>query len=184
MVFQLARTFKKPDAGANPQRGFPAPGSGAQTTGDFVPPPRDAAWSAIRPTQGAPTYYDAAMPTGQQQGYPPPLDRAQRRPPGSMPNEVVVSGMPIAVWTPYYDRGAAAWVQNFGKVLTNPIGAGVQVRHRPQASYGSSAAYYNGVAFWTSQAVPTSVNLTGLTDPNVLAAVLGPINVQAAVRVG
>jgi hypothetical protein len=181
-MFQLARTFKKPSAGANAQRGFPAPGAGNQTSGDFSPAPRDVAWSAVYPTQGQPTFAAPGGPAGGQRGYGAPGAPEQRRPRGSMPNAVVASGRAVEVWTPYYDRGAAAYVQNFGKVLTNPIGAGVVNKYRPQASYGPAAQYNNGIIFWTSQGIPTSVNLQGLTSPDVLAAVLGPVNVLAAIR--
>lgn len=182
MVFALARTFHQPAAGAGPQRGFPSPGSGAQTSGDFTPAPRDGQWSPERPTQGRRTFWGASQPVGGQQGFPAANSTEQRRPAGSMPNIVQPDGLNHAVYTPYYSRGAAAYVQNYGKVLTNPIGAGVVAKYRPQASYGSSGQYVNGEIFWTSQAIPTTVNLQGLTDPAALAAVLGPIRVQAVVR--
>lgn len=101
-----------------------------------------------------------------------------------MPNVVPQYGRNIEVETPYYDRGAAAYVQNYGKVLTNPIGGGIVALHRPQASYGPAAQYYDHAIWWTSQAVPTTVNLQGLTTPEALAAVLGPIQLQAVMRVG
>jgi len=78
--------------------------------------------------------------------------------------------------------GAGGVAPQYGKVLTNPIGAGVVALHRPQASYGSAAQYVNGAIWWTSQAIPTTVNLQGLTRPQDLAAVLGPLYVQAAIR--
>lgn len=184
MVFQLARTFKKPAQGANVARGFPAPGAGAQTSGDFTPAPRDTGWASDRPTKGTRSFWDVLRPSGGQQGYPDPLGPGQRRPAGSMPNVPLVSGLPIPVTTPYFSRGAAATVQNYGKVLTNPIGAGVVAQHRPQASYGPAAQYVNGAIWWTSQGIPTSVNLQGLTDPAVLAAMLGSVNVQAVIRTG
>lgn len=182
MVFQLRRTFKKPAEGANVARGYPAPGDGAQTIGDFTPAPWDTGWQSDRPTQGVSSFFSAARSRGEQRGFPAPFNSGQRRPPGSMPNAVPAYGGHIDVVTPYFSRGAAATVQNFGKVLTNPIGAGVVARYRPQASYGPAAQYVNGAIWWTSQAIPTSVNLQGLTDPRTLAAVLGPVNVKAALR--
>jgi hypothetical protein len=89
----------------------------------------------------------------------------------------------IAVETPYYSRGADAFVQNYGKVLYNPIGAGVQALSRPQASYGPSGQYIEGEIFWTSQVIPTSINLQSLTDPAELAALLDPLTVYAVARV-
>lgn len=179
-MFKVARTYDNPTQGANAQRGFPSPGAGAQTTGDFAPQPPDVDWMPERPTQGRRTFWDILS----QRGFASPENPLQRRPPGSMPNVPPVSGLPSWAPTARQSYGAEGIAPQYGKVLTNPIGAGVVAPYRPQASYGGSAAYYNGVIWWTSQAIPTSVNLQGLTDPNVLAAVLGPVNVQAAVRVG
>lgn len=182
MVFALARTFHKPASGTGPQRGFPAPGSGAQTSGDFTPPPRDGIWSPERPTQGRRTFWDAIFPTGGQQGFADPLSSAQRRPAGSMPNVPVASGLPEWMPTQRQSYGAGGVSPRYGKVLTNPIGAGVVAKYRPQASYGPAGQYVNGAIYWSSQAIPTTVNLQGLTSPEALAAVLGPINIQAVVR--
>jgi hypothetical protein len=184
MVFKLALTYKDPSQGANVQRGFPAPGSGAQLSGppsqarqpDIVPRPN-------RPTKGIRSWFMPSSPSGEQRGMAPAGTAAQMRPNGSMPNVPPIYGQNIPVYTPYYSRGAAAFVQNYGKVLTNPIGAGIVANNRPQASYGPSSEYHNGMIFWTSQAVPTSVGMNGLTSPQVLAALLGRMNVQAAVRV-
>jgi hypothetical protein len=184
MVFQLSRTFKKPEEGANVQRGFPAPGAGAQTTGAYTPAPAGTKWSPERPIQGRQTWLAPDGENGDQRGFPSPLSFFQRRPAGSMPAVPPVSGLPSWAPTMRQSYGAEGVSPQYGKVLSNPIGAGVVARYRPQASYGSAAQYVNGVIWWTSQGVPTSVNLQGLTDPRVLEAVLGPINVQAAVRVG
>lgn len=180
MVFKLARTFANPTQGAGAARGFPAPGDGEQTIGDFTPAPDESAWQAIRPIKGRKTWRDPVRDV--QQGFPSVEDQAQRRPMGSMPNRPPAYGLNIPVTTPYFSRGAAATVQNYGKIFTNPIGAGVVALHRPLPSYGSAGQYVNGAIWWTSQAIPTSFRLQGLNDPDALAAVLGPINVQAVVR--
>jgi hypothetical protein len=91
---------------------------------------------------------------------------------------------PFFVRGPRFSEGTQRDVPNVGQVYSNPIGAGVVARYRPQASYGQAAQYYAGTIWWTPQAIPTSVNLSGLTSPASLAALLGPMNVQAAVRVG
>lgn len=178
MVFKLARTFKKPSQGANVARGFPTPGAGDQTVGDFTPSPRDVAWSSDRPIQGYPSW--ANPDNGGQRGTPAPLAAGQaRRGWGAGPP---ASGLPKFGPTMRQSYGAGGAAPQYGKVLTNPIGAGVVARYRPQASYGPAGQYQNGAIWWTSQAIPTSVNLQGLTRPQDLAAVLGPINVQAVVR--
>jgi hypothetical protein len=99
-----------------------------------------------------------------------------------MPNVPPIFGGVYQHETPYYSRGAPAYVPNFGYVLTNPIGAGVVARYRTQASYGPAAQYANGAIWWTSQVVPTSINLQGLTNPDELAQLLDSVTVQAVVR--
>lgn len=182
MVFKLSLTFSDPSAGANAQRGFPSPGAGAQSTGEYTPPPARVPWVPERPTKGRPSTF-MKRNAGKQRGFPSPLNRGEARPDGSMPNRPAQYGRNVEVYTPYYDRGAAAFVQNYGKVLYNPIGGGIPVTHRPQASYGPAADYVKGALWWVSQAVPTSVGLQGLTDPRTLGALLSRTTVQGVVRV-
>jgi hypothetical protein len=99
-----------------------------------------------------------------------------------MPNVPPIFGGVGFKWMPYYDRGAEAYSPITGKVLYNPIGAGIVAMYRPQASYGPSGDYENGSIWWRSQLIPTSVELTELEMPEDLAEILGPINVQAVVR--
>lgn len=188
MVFTLARTFGQPAKGSNASRGFPAPGAGRQTTGDAIPAPRTSIWQSVRPLKGRATWMDPNNPQDAARGFPAPQGASQARPRnegviGASPGVPMPFGAFIVHEHPYYSRGTAAFAPQFGQVSYNPIGAGVVAMNRVQASYGPAAQYENGEIFWTSQAVPTSVNLQGLTDPNVLAAILGPIGVQAAVRV-
>jgi hypothetical protein len=182
-MFRLANTFNAATP-AGVQQGFPPPGAGAQTTGPPLVPQHAGAteWAPERPTKGKRTFFKPGGPTGGQQGFAPVENEAQRRPPGSMPNAPPIYGMPIFTETPYYDRGAAAFVPNFGKVLFNPIGAGIVALQRPQASYGGAAQYFDGMLFWTSQVIPTSINLQGLTDPEEMAAILNGIDIQAVMR--
>lgn len=184
-MFKLSLTNTRPSAPSNAQRGFGMVGSGEQivgapwypTVGEQVTPR-----VPLRPTKGTRSFFGVTIGGNAQRGFPTPENAAQERPAGSMPNKPPVYGNDIQVWTPYYSRGAAAIVQNYGKLLTNPIGAGIAVNHRPSASYGPSAQYINHQIWWTSQAVPTSVGLQGLSSPEVLGALLGRMNVQAVVR--
>jgi hypothetical protein len=182
-MWKLANTWANPTSGSSMQRGYPAPGSGAQYSGAGPGhAPDHVVREPVRPSGGTRTFFQPAGPRGGQQGFPPPEAPAQQRPPGSMPNRPPVYGLPIPVWTPYFSRGAAAFVQNFGKVLTNPIGGGVVACCRPQASYGESGQYAAGAIWWTPQVIPTSVPLIGLNDPAALEAIVGSLNVQAMVR--
>jgi hypothetical protein len=177
MVFKLAQTWAKP---VGSQQGFPTIGAGQQSLAQYQPPPTRVARTPVRPTKG---FFSWLFPEGGgQQGMPGPLSPNQRRPAGTWGAGPPQYGLPIMVYTPYYDRGAAAYVPNYGKVMYNPIGAGVVAQYRPQASYGKAAQYANGALWWASQAIPTTVNLQGLTDPRTLAAMLGPIKIQGVVR--
>lgn len=184
MVFKLAQTFYDP---ADSQSGFAEPGAGAQTTGDpsFVSYPQPVIEATPeRPTKGLFSWLFPANPRSRQTGQPEPLSALQHRPPGSMPNVPPVFGEVGYNYTPEYSRGADAYVPITGKVLTNPIGAGIVAMQRPQASYGPAAEYINGAIWWTSQAVPTSVDLNGLLSPEQVQALVGNMSVQAMVRVG
>jgi len=179
VVFKVSRTFDQPSVS---QTGMPAPGAGAQTTGPASLPSVESVWQARRPTQGLFSWLFPSSPASAQRGYDAPLSPSERRPAGSMPAAPPIWGGVYQHWTPYYDRGAAAYVPNFGKQLTNPIGAGIVARHMPQPSYGLAAQYANGALWWTSQVVPTSINLQGLTDPQELAAILDGTTIEAVVR--
>lgn len=187
MVFRPNRTFAKPSQGANQNRGFPAPGASYQTTGDYIPPPRESPWAASQPTKGKRTFFNPSSGANLNRGQPSPESRAQSR--GGQAGLVgVLAGDPASYGGhvdheyPYFSKGAARWAPQFGGVSYNPIGAGVPVPFRTQATYGPAAQYENGAIWWTSQAIPTSVNLQGLTNPDALAAILGSIQVQAVVR--
>lgn len=183
-MFKLQRTFQNP---AQSQSGFAEPGAGAQIRGEpsyngLAAEPVDIA--PERPTKGVFGWLFPASPRSLQAGQPEPLGAMQHRPPGDMDAFAPINGMVEYNWTPEYSRGAAAFVPNTGKVLTNPIGAGVVALQRSQASYGPSGEYVNGVIFFTSQSVPTSVGLSSLITPEQIEALVGNMNVQAMVRVG
>jgi hypothetical protein len=181
MVFKLSRTFTNP---ARSQSGFATPGAGAQQSGPVSEKRHpDVPWFTKRWAQGARTWLrPTTVAASTQRGFGSPLSRSERRPRGSMPNVPPIYGGVYQHYTPYFDRGAAAYVPNFGYLLTNPIGAGVVALYRPQASYGSAGQYENGAIWWTSQVVPTSINLQGLTDPQELAAIFDNVTIQGVVR--
>jgi hypothetical protein len=180
-MFKTANTFSNPGSS---QSGFASPGAGAQHTGarPGVANPQVQGGEPTRPTKGLRSWLNPEADGGQQRGFPNPLAFLQRRPKGSMPNSPPVFGGVDYVVTPEYDRGASAYVPVTGKVLTNPIGAGIYAPHRPQASYGPSGQYADGAIWWSSQQIPTSVNLAGLTSPDELADILNGIQIQAVVR--
>lgn len=99
-----------------------------------------------------------------------------------MPNHPPIFGGVGYNVTPDMDRGASAYVPITGKVLYNPIGAGIPVKYRTQASYGPPAQYADGAIWWSTQNIPTGVNLRGLTSADELAEILDDIQIQAVVR--
>lgn len=134
---------------------------------------------------GLATWNDPMAQGYSQRGFPQPLARNQTRAAAGQPftpQGIYPNGLSRDVVTPYFSRGAAATVQNYGKVLYNPIGAGVVVRGRIKPQNSKPGQYEAGAIFWTAQDTPTSVKLTGLQNPAALAAVLGSNYVQAAVR--
>lgn len=183
-MFKLDRTFYHPGVS---QTGFAEPGAGAQTTGE-------ASWVSMpsepveptpeRPTKGLFSWLFPQSPRSLNTGQPEPLSALQHRPPGTMDNVPFMSGEVGYVETPNYSRGAGAFVPITGKVLTNPIGAGVVAMQRPQSSYGPSGEYVDHQIFWTSQSVPTTVDLNGLLSAEQVQALVGNMSVQAMVRVG
>ena len=184
MVFRLTQTFYDP---ADSQSGFAEPGAGAQTVGDpsFVSQVQATPDSLPeRPTKGLFSWLFPDSPRGRQAGQPEPLNMLQHRPAGTMDNVPPIFGGVDYNYTPDYSRGAGAFVPITGKVLTNPIGAGVVAMQRPQSSYGPAGEYVNGAIFWTSQAVPTTVDLNGLLSAEQVQALVGNMSVQAMVRVG
>lgn len=181
MVFKVSNTFSSPGTS---QAGFPSPGSREQFSGAKpITRSQQTGWFARHPTRGKKTFLRPAEGSNAQRGFPSPLDPSQKYPPGTMNNRPIPFGGAYMVETPYYDRGAAAFVPNFGIVTTNPIGAGIPVNHRPQSSYGPAGQYINGAIWWTSQVIPTTVNLSGLTSPEVMGAILSQEQVYGVVRV-
>lgn len=177
-MFQIGKTYTNPGKGSGPQRGFPAPGSGQQSVGAYTPPPKQTGMTPLRPTLGTETF--AAPSTSGQRGFPSPFSALMARliPQRSVP----ATGHTQDKITPDYSRGAAAVVQTFGQVYSNPIGAGIVAANRPRAFYGNAGQYYNHQIFWTSQAIPTSVRLQPLNSPEVLSSILDSLQIQAVVR--
>jgi hypothetical protein len=182
-MFKLALTFPNPGQPQNAARGFPQAGYGAQTIGDGSQAPAQANWNAEKPTKGFRSWLRPADGSNAQRGMPEGQANDQRYPPGLLENQPPFGGVEY-VYTPYYDRGAAAYAPNFGYVLSNPIGAGRVALDKPQASYGKAGQYEHGMIFWTSQVIPTSVNLTGLETAEGLAQFADALTVDAMVRVG
>lgn len=183
-MFALARTFGNPAAPANAQRGQAQVGAGLQQVAQGAPAGRSSLWEPKRPTKGRRTWSNPASPAGSNRGMPSPLNDRQARPAGDFTPQVAQGTGPGWSRTPYYSMGAGEFAPQFGQVLTNPIGAGIVVSSPMAAESGQAAEYVNGVIYFATQNIPTSLNFQGLTDPEALAAILGPIYIEAAYPVG
>jgi hypothetical protein len=118
-----------------------------------------------------------------QRGFPSPLNAQETRAANGAPlRQVPPFGGVVMAMPRRNDIGAAGYVPNFGRPLVNPIGAGIYAPNRPQASYGSAGQYVNHTIFWAQQTIPTTIPLGPLVSPQTLKALLGTVNVQAAVR--
>lgn len=115
-----------------------------------------------------------------QRGGPVPMGQDQaRNPPFSL---LPPFGNFIQVLTRRFDRGAAAYSAVTGVVTYDPIGDGVVAKFRPPTIMGPAGQYVDGSIFWNVQSTPTSVGLGPLLTPQIMQALLGNTNVQAAVR--
>ena len=166
-----------PQTASDIMRGFPAPGSGAQKTGGKkitkskpVAPREDTFFA------GKSTFLPQSV-SDFLRGFPIPESKNQKR--GKTIPVKTQSG-PIPVYTPDYSRGAAAVVQNYGQVFSNPIGAGIAYTHKLNAYNERPAEYHAGTIWFMNQTSPTSVNVQGLTSPQQLEAILGTVNILAA----
>jgi hypothetical protein len=196
MVFKPAATFAKPGDSTGSQQGFAPIGAGNQymdrtLSGGAVAPTtapsaldyvQQVPWTPKRPLKGIMSWLRPSGAQSTQRGFPSPQNRGQRRPPGTLDAVAPQYGGPIPVTTPYFSRGAAETVQNYGKVLYNPIGAGVVALYTPQPSYGPAAQYDDGAIWWTSQVTPTTIPSQSLTDAQELSALLSDVEVQAVYR--
>src|ERR1700744_2685831 len=80
------------------------------------------------------TFLMATTPMGTARGHPTPMSGNQRRDVPFKPVDMfggVIMAMPRR-----NDLGAAGYVPRFGKVLVNPIGAGIQAKYRTLPYYG------------------------------------------------
>lgn len=135
----------------------------------------------MRPTKGFRSWFRPTAPEDAARGFPTPEDASQRRPKGSTVPQAPFGGVRY-VEGPHYSAGANQYVPNMGRVLSNPIGAGVVANHRPRATYGSAGEYFDSQIFWTTKAMPVSINPQGLVDPEELSALLSQVQIQAVVR--
>jgi hypothetical protein len=171
-MFKLATTFENP---STTRSGMAVPGAGAQRVGNGTPRDVDIPWETMNVTPGTDTF----QLSDNTRGFPAPEAPDQRKNPADLNYVPQASGEPEYKYYPYFSRGANAYAPQFGQVLSNPIGAGIVANHRPQAFYGGAGTYEHGSIWWTSQAIPTTINLQGLADSKALEAQLGEIYVEA-----
>ena len=176
-MFRVSNTYNNPSDVQNAQRGFPAPGAGAQTTGQWTGKERPGPAPELQPV-GADSW-EGITSADAQRGMGPALDAVQFTTRNEQP---IPQPFPVLYDTWWPDRGAAGVAPDFGQVVTNPIGAGVQVSAPFDVhARGPAGQYFTDTIFWTSQVIPTSVHLDGLLTPEQVAALVDPLQVYGAV---
>ncbi len=175
-MFKPASTWNNPASPQSLQRGQPAVGQGAQTTGR---------WTGRTPPPPAPELQPAGTDTwttltsaSTQRGYEAPFDPGQQTTRSAQP---FPQPLPVLYNAPWPDRGADNFSPDFGQVTSNPIGGGVQVSNPFDVhARGPAGQYFTDTIFWTSQVIPTSLDLQGLATPAEINAMVANLHVFGA----
>lgn len=183
-MFKIVNTFKNPSQPTNAQRGFPAPGAGAQQTSDARKKPQDVAWYTAIGYQGNDTWTDPEVTYGNP-GFPVDAQRGQpvanspgiRRPPGSVVNGRM-DGTTRYRETPNFSRGMQRYAVNTPILIqdANP-GSIVPFKPRVVPNY-PLGQYIANTIFFANQVIPTTIPLSGLQTQKAVAALLSTFDVE------
>jgi len=108
-------------------------------------------------------------------GMPAPLEWWQQR--RTPQQRDAPQALPFFFTPPQYDRGADAFAPQFGRLMSNVIGAGVPVPFRHPTISGPAAVYEAGAIYFDVQTVPTTVRLSPAMSRESLAALLATSHV-------
>lgn len=183
-LFNIVNTWKNVTSAANQQRGFPAPGTGAQQTNSARQPPPEHAWLAdipyegsdTWPATGAYTYGNPTFPVDAQRGQPAAEAQNQQYPRGAL-NQPMLDGRTLYRETREFSRGMQRYAPITPYVLAtaNP---GDIVPFRPSVvPRYPLGQYINNTIFWTNQVIPTSVPLAGLQTEKSIDELLSTFQV-------
>jgi len=175
-MWKVSNTWKKAATPTNQQRGFPAPGSGQQTTGKARLTPEEAMNAALIAYSGEDTYDNPDTPVNAQRGFPAPESRSQAYRPGQV-TRPTPNGVTTYRETRNFSRGAQAFAPTTPIVLNTP-NPGQIVLHRPNVlSKVPLGQYINNTIFWSNQIIPTTVKLSGLQTEKAVEALLSDFEV-------
>lgn len=183
-MFKIVNTFKQPSQATNAQRGFPAPGAGAQQTNSARKQPGDVAWYTATPLQGYDTWADPEV-TYNNPGFPVDAQRGQpvanapgiARPPGSV-RSAPMDGTTRYRETPNFSRGMQRYAVNT-PILVQDANPGTLVPHKPSVvPRYPLGQYINNTIFFANQVIPTTIPLSGLQTQKAVAALLSTFDVE------
>ena len=178
-MFKIVNTFKNVAGAQNQQRGFPAPGTGAQQTNPARRDPGETPWFADIAYEGSDTwpsnpnygYGNPAFPVDAQRGQPPGEGPGQSRPPGSVVR-AQPDGRTTYRETPNFSRGMQRFAVTTGILMQN-ANPGDIVPHKPRVVPNYPLGQYiNNTIFFANQVIPTTIPLAGLQTQKALAALL------------
>jgi hypothetical protein len=189
-MFKLRNTFKNATSPQNQQRGQPAPGEGAQQTGNARKQPTETMWNARIPYEGrdtwqeqlAYTYGNPEFPVDAQRGQPAATAPNQAYPAGALKPGPKMDGTQYYRVTRQFSRGAQRSAPITPIVFT-PANPGDYVPHKPSiVPRYPLGQYINNTIFWANQVIPTSIPLAGLQTEKSLDAMLSEFMVYGKAK--
>lgn len=184
-MFKIVNTFKNAVTPQNQQRGFPAPGTGAQQTNPARKAPGEVPWLDMVgeagmdtwPSTAAYTYGNPGFPVDAQRGQPIANAPGIHRPPGSVVNGRM-DGTTRYRETPNFSRGMQRFAVNTPILIQN-ANPGDWVPHKPRVVPNYPLGQYiNNTIFFANQVIPTSITLSGLQTQKSVAALLSTFEVE------
>lgn len=176
-MFKIVNTFKNPSQPANAQRGFPAPGTGAQQTNAARHKPNEVPWYTAIGYQGEDTWLTPSTPVDAQRGQPAATAPAQRRPAGSV-RSAPMDGRTSYRETREFSRGMQRYAP-ITPILVQDANPGSLVPHKPRVVPNYPLGQYiNNTIFFANQVIPTTIPLSGLQTQRSIAALLSTFVVE------
>lgn len=176
-MFKIVNTFKKAAAPQNQQRGFPAPGSGAQQTNPARQHPGETPWFTAILYEGSDSYFDPGSPVNAQRGQPVANSPAIARPRGSVIH-TPGDGTTRYRETREFSRGMQRYAVNT-PILLQDANPGTIVTHKPRVVPNYPLGQYiNNTIFFANQVIPTTIPLSGLQTQRSIAALLSTFEVE------
>jgi hypothetical protein len=184
-MFKLLNTFTNVASPTNAQRGQPAPGSGAQQTGNYRKPPREDEWRTRIPYEGTNTWFEEPditygnpqFPVDAQRGQPAATAPNQQYPRGALGPKPRMDGTTYYRVTRPFSRGAQREAP-ITPIIFTPANPGDLVPFKPSVvPRYPLGQYINNTIFWANQVIPTSIPLSGLQTEKAIQSILSTFEV-------